>query len=177
MTFEAYVAQSQRALLRFAMVLCADPALAEDLVAESLARAFRQWDRIGALDLPHAYVRRMVVNEFLSWRRRFARLSAHADMTAFDSPQDDHADALAERDALLRRLGALPRKQRAAIVLRFYEGMSDEEIGAELRCRAGTVRSHISRGLAALRLQAEPPYAAQPGSVSGPGIPTTAKEA
>jgi RNA polymerase sigma-70 factor (sigma-E family) len=149
--FDDYVVRHQRALMRFATVLSGQTWLADDLVADVLGRAFERWDRIGAVADPHAYVRRMIVNEHLSWRRRLARTTPRADIKMSECVSDG-AHEHAERDAMITRLAALPRKQRAAVVLRYYAGMSDADIAAELGCREITVRSQISRALATLRL-------------------------
>jgi RNA polymerase sigma-70 factor (sigma-E family) len=161
MRFEEFAATRLPAVLRFAGVLTADRALAEDLVQEVLIRASRRWDQIGELDRPEMYVRKMVVNEYLSWRRRSWRLlpaGAADDVDArADSVTPDHAGQHAERDALLCEIGKLPRRQRAVLVLRYYEGFSDTEIAELLGCTPGTVRGYVSRALAALRVElAEP---------------------
>jgi len=149
--FDDYVVRNRRALKRFATVLSGQTWLADDLVADVLGRAFERWDRIGAVADPHAYVRRMIVNDYLSWRRCLARTTPRADIEPSESVSDG-AQEHAERDAMITRLAALPRKQRAAVVLRYYAGMSDADIAAELDCREITVRSQISRALATLRL-------------------------
>ena len=150
MEFAEYVARQRPALMRFATVLTCRTWLADDLVSDVLGRAFERWDRISVMAEPHAYVRRMVVNEYLSWRRRLTRTSPRAEV----EPRviSDGADERAERDAMIRRLAALPRKQRAAVVLRYYAGLPDNEIAAQLGCRETTVRSQIHRALAALRI-------------------------
>jgi len=151
-SFAEFVAQRQRPLLRFAMVLTGDSGLAEGIVAEVLARAYQRWDRVGGVDDPNAYVRRMIVNEYTSWWRKRRRTVPHAQLDDYDVPTPDHAGRHAEREAMVQRLARLPRRQRAAVVLRFYEGLPDTEIADILGCSEGTVRSHVSRGLAALRL-------------------------
>jgi RNA polymerase sigma factor (sigma-70 family) len=123
-TFNDYVLDNQRTLLRFAMALTGDARLAEDVVQEVLARAFQRWGRIAVLDRPHAYIRRMIVNEYLSWRRRWARVQPFAEIEP-DEVQPDHAAEHAERSSMIARLARLPRKQRAVLALRFYEGLSD----------------------------------------------------
>ena len=153
--FAEYVANRQRTLLRFAMVLCGDERRAEDIVADVLGRAYEQWGRIGRMDRAHAYVRRMVVNEFLSGKRRERRLVPLEEL--HDAAVDDHSGPYAERAALLARLATLPPKQRAALALRYYEDLADAEIAATLRCSVGTVRSNISRALATLRVEAREP--------------------
>jgi RNA polymerase sigma-70 factor (sigma-E family) len=152
--FEAFVRQRRGALMRFATVLTGRPWLADELVSDVLGRVFEKWARIGGLDQPNAYVRRMIVNDYLSWRRRLARTLPRADLEPLMNDGDglDAAVVHAERDAMLQRLARLPRRQRAAVVLRYYGGMADSEIAAELGCRETTVRSQISRALTALRI-------------------------
>jgi RNA polymerase sigma-70 factor (sigma-E family) len=154
--FEEFVAERLDGLLRYATVLTNDPYLAQDIVQDVLLRAQQRWDGIGS---PPAYVRRMVTNEYLSWRRRAVRRmvpSSHDVLDALSPPGADPAAAYDERDAMLGLLATLPRKQRAAVVLRYYENYSDAEIGAVLRCGTSTVRSQISRALATLRTAPHP---------------------
>ena len=130
-----------------------------DVVQEVLLRAQQKWDRIGSVDLPHAYVKRMVTNEYLSWRRRRAAKDVALCMTTLESvtpPVGDTTHHYDEREAMLQRIAKLPRKQRAAIVLRYYENYEDSEIAQMLGCAEGTVRSHISRALATLRMDHTP---------------------
>ncbi|MEU4449160.1 SigE family RNA polymerase sigma factor [Actinosynnema sp. NPDC050801] len=152
MEFGEYVVGQRPALMRFATVLTCRTWLAEDIVSDVLGRAFERWDRISVMAEPHAYVRRMVVNEYLSWRRRLARTSPRADVEPDVARIGDGADERASRDAMIRRLARLPRRQRAAVVLRYYAGLPDAEIAVELGCRVTTVRSQISRALATLRV-------------------------
>ncbi|MDQ6848916.1 MAG: SigE family RNA polymerase sigma factor [Actinomycetota bacterium] len=158
--FEQYVNESRLRPFRFAVVLCGDTVLAGDLVTDVLGRAFERWHQVSAARDPHAYVRRMLVNEFVSWKRRRARTVPHpeigqlADVRAgrLGTSGPDPGDVHAERAALLDELSRLPTRQRAAIVLRYFEDLCDEDIAAALGCRTGTVRSCISRGLATLRV-------------------------
>lgn len=157
MRFEEFVATRLPAALRFAGVLTADRALAEDVVQEVLIRASKHWDRIGQLDRPEQYVRKMIVNEYLSWRRRSWRLVPGGSAAEVDDRvTPDHAGQHAERDSLLAELGKLPRRQRAVLVLRYYEGLSDPQIADALGCTPGTVRGYASRALAALRVDLGP---------------------
>ncbi|HEV7193032.1 MAG TPA: SigE family RNA polymerase sigma factor [Jatrophihabitantaceae bacterium] len=152
MTFEEYMRLRERALLRFAAVLTGDTRLAEEVLQEVLGRAFAAWQRIGAVDDPHAYVRRMVVNEYLSWRRKWGRNVLVADLEGLLPNAPDHATGHAERVELLSQLTRLPRAQRAAIVLRYYEGLADDEIAAATGTGTSAVRSNIARGLRTLRV-------------------------
>jgi len=157
MRFEEFAAARLPAVLRFAGVLAGDRALAEDVVQEVLLRAHKRWSQISGLDRPELYIRKMVVNEYLSWRRRSWRmipggLAADVD----DRLTADHALQHAERATLIAELGKLPRRQRAVLVLRYYEGLTDGEIADVLGCAPGTVRGYASRALATLRVELAP---------------------
>ncbi|WP_216208913.1 SigE family RNA polymerase sigma factor [Amycolatopsis aidingensis] len=168
--FDDFVTDRLDRLLRYATALTCDPHLAQDVVQEVLLRAQRHWPRIATMRAPELYVRRMLTNEYLSWRRRKAArtvASTHAALERAAVPVEDGADRHAERDAMRGRIARLPRKQRAAIVLRYYEDLDDAEIAEVLGCTAGTVRSHISRALGTLRAD-EP---------AGPGARRPVKEA
>ena len=157
MTFEEFAATRMPGVLRFAAVLAGDQATAEDLAQEVLIRAYARWDRIGCLDRPELYVRKMMLNEFLNWRRRSSRQISVGGMASEPaSIAPDHAAEYTEREALLGELGKLPRRQRAVLVLRYYEDRGDSEIADLLGCSRGTVRSHASRALAALRVEMSP---------------------
>ena len=148
--FESFVAERKRPLLRFAMVLTGDARLTEDIVADVLGKAYERWDRVGEVDDPNAYVRRMIVNEFVSFRRRLARTFPVAEPDPVETSPDP-ATSHAERAALIVELAKLPRKQRAALVLRYYEGMDDHAIAKLLGCSESTVRSNAARALTRLR--------------------------
>ena len=149
--FPAFLDERQQSLLRLAIVLCGSRAPAEDVLQDVLIRAYQQWHRIGAMESPYGYVRTMLVNEHLSWRRRSARQMPTPEVDAGSRP--DPAQRIADHDDLLRRVDALPDRQRAAVILRYFADLDDAEIATTLRCAPGTVRSYISRGLAALRIQ------------------------
>ncbi len=157
--FEDVVAAELPALLRYATALSGDPEQANDMVQDVLARAYQRWERIARTERPAAYLMKMVTNEFLSWRRRWSTRSVVpvADATldraaSARSPVGDHGQQIVDRDDLERRLAMLPRRQQAALVLRYYEGLDYPEAAAVLGCAEGTVRSACSRGLATLRL-------------------------
>jgi RNA polymerase sigma-70 factor (sigma-E family) len=154
-TFDEYVADRLPGLLRLAGVLAGDRATGEDVVQEVLLRASKRWSQICAVGSPDAYVRRMVVNEYVSWRRKWGRLVPQAEVLD-ERVTPDHAERHAERAELAQLLDRLPARQRAVLVLRYYEGMSDEAIADVLGCSTGTVRSHASRALAVLRVDPQP---------------------
>jgi RNA polymerase sigma-70 factor (sigma-E family) len=151
-TFDEWTRSGLPRLLRFATVLCGSGDLAEDVVQDVALKAHRNWDRISAAGSPDAYLRRMVVNEYLSWRRKWSRFVPRAEIVPAENTAD-HADRTADRDELLGELAKLPRRQRAVLVLRYFGGLTDNEIAETLDCSPGTVRSHASRALATLRIE------------------------
>jgi len=160
-TFEQFAVARLPSLLRYAVVLTGDRDLAQDVVQEVLARAQVKWRRITGADSPEAYVRRMVLNEYLSWRRSWAARNVHAvgerlvDLDDARGGVHDHAQDVVEADELWNRLATLGRKQRAVLVLRYYEQLDDDAIADLIGCAPATVRSHASRALKTLRLSSE----------------------
>lgn len=154
-TLDELVRTHLAGLIRYATVLVGDQHTAADLVQEVLLRAHQRWRRIALTDRPDLYLRRMVTNEHLSWRRRWhvrmiqptgdEALARHAGAAR------DLAEGHAEKEAMWQRLAELPPRQRTVLVLRYYEGLSDVETAAVLGTSAATVRSHASRALATLR--------------------------
>lgn len=154
--FERYVMSKLPSLIRTARALSADSALAEDLVQEVLIRVHDRWDTISRMDRPDAYIHRMLVNEFLGWRRKWGRLVPHADphlaSPTGTSDEPDHAESSADRDALMAEIRKLPLRQRAVIGLRYLDDLDDTAIAQALGCSQSTVRVHASRALASLRI-------------------------
>lgn len=163
MTFDAFFTAEQGQLVRFATVLSGSRPLAEEIVQEVFVRMYQRWDTLTDREgsLP-AYARRAVTNEFLSWRRSWATRHIRVapveelDVRTVETPDDALGDRLWEA------LRSVTSRQRAAIVLRHYEGLSDAEIGRVLGCAQVTVRSLISRGLRTLQVRL--------GSAGGEGI-------
>jgi RNA polymerase sigma-70 factor (sigma-E family) len=149
--FTAYVRARQRHFVRFAFLLTGDAHSAEDLVQSAFASVYRRWSSITGS--PDAYVRTAIVNEHRSWWRRAWR---HKEVTDSDlvahrepvAPPDVHADG-----DLWSQIAVLPRQQRAVIVLRYYEDLTEAQTAAVLGCTVGTVKSHASRALTRLRVQ------------------------
>ena len=148
-SFERFADTSLVPLLRLATAISGDRVLAQDLVQDVMFKAQRRWSHIAALDVPEAYVRRMLVNEYLSWRRKFGRIRLVAEID--DAAIADHAGQHALRDELRRQLETLPRQQQVVLALRYYLGLADVEIAQTMGCAEGTVRGYASRGLATLR--------------------------
>ena len=144
-TFEALYLTEVDAMARLAFLMVGSEDQAEELVHDAFARLFERWDRV---DNPGGYLRTCVVNGCRDRLRRrgVERRHATASPAAQTSPTHDLADVLA----------GLPYKQRAAIVLRYYEDRSDADIAELLGVRPGTVKSLLHRGLASLREVIEP---------------------
>ena len=149
--FREYVAARQGSLLGTAWLLTGDWQQAEDLVQTALAKVWPRWERVTAKGDPDAYVRRAVVTSFLTWRRR----RWHAERPVAEVPEglDSTAayDAADLRIAFAALLPSLPPRQRAVLVLRFYDDLSVEQVASVLGCSVGTVKSQTSKALAKLR--------------------------
>lgn len=140
-----------------AYLLCGDAQRAEDATAEAFARMLRKWNRV---ENPRAYVRRAVVNEINSRFRRLRLERAESQRRhADDRGPRSQEEQVADRDAMLRALEELPRRQRTAVVLRYYEQMTETETAAAMDCAVGTVKSNTARGLERLRAVLEGPAA------------------
>jgi RNA polymerase sigma-70 factor (sigma-E family) len=151
-TFEQFVTTRLRQLVGLAVSLCSgDRPQAEDLVQEVLLKAHRRWDRMAPDRDPYSYVRRMVVNEYLSWRRRWGRMLPSQNLPDVIPDAPDPATTYADRTVLDAALATLAKRQRAVLVLRYYDGLTDREIAEVLGCSVGTVRGYASRALAAMR--------------------------
>ena len=153
--FTEYLHARQPALLRTAYLLTGDKASAEDLLQTSLAKLYLAWDRVQQRDSVDGYLRRIMVNENNSlWRRPFKRREVVTD----EIPEGRHGVSDVYDDGEGARLWAfvqtLPKRQRAVIVLRYYEQLSEAEIADALGCSVGTVKSQASRALASLRARA-----------------------
>ena len=139
----------QPALLRTACLLTGETHTAEDLVQTTLAKMYLAWDRIADREHVDAYARKALVNEFRSlWRRPWRRRELTSDQLPEVASHDSHDR---RSDALWEFVATLPPKQRAVIVLRYYEELTEAETAAALGISVGTVKSQASRALASLR--------------------------
>ncbi|MCW2843018.1 MAG: polymerase, sigma-24 subunit, subfamily [Nocardioides sp.] len=149
--FEAWVGAHADSLARFALLVVGNQAGADDALQEALSRACPRWDRIVRADNPNAYVRRMVVNAHISWWRRARRReSPVADTPDTTDPWAVVGPEGADGD-LWQACARLPRRQRAVVVLRYYEGLSYAEVAELLGVAEVTARSQTHRALKTLR--------------------------
>ncbi len=149
-TFEQYAGTAWPTLYRYAYLLAGNHADAEDIAQQTLLKACKSWSRIKESDSPTAYLRRMLTNTYLSQGRPKAR---RLELLTDAPPERDHAPAGGPEDrmTLWPHVASLPPRQRAVIVLRFYEDLSEQEIAEALGCSRGNVKSTSHRALKALR--------------------------
>jgi RNA polymerase sigma-70 factor (ECF subfamily) len=148
--FREFVAARSAALLRTAYLLAGDWATAEDLLQTSLTKTYLAWKRLGEIEAVEPYARRVLVNTATSWWRRRWHGERPTEVLPERAAPDQMEEQL-ERDALWRHVRALPARQRAVLVLRFYEDMSEAQTAELLDISAGTVKSQTSRALGTLR--------------------------
>jgi RNA polymerase sigma-70 factor (sigma-E family) len=154
--FDEFVRGSATRLLRTAVLLTGDRQAGEDLVQEAYERIYVHWPRIRA-GAPEAYARKTLTNLATNrWRTRSRRPTEVEFAANHDRPTPDGSDRHAVRDELLTALRALPPRQRAVIVLRFYDDLTETQAAEALGCSVGTVKSQTSRALDRLRLITEP---------------------
>ena len=155
--FEEFVAGALPRLLRFAHLLTGSTTEAEDLVQTALGRSWRAW-RSGRIEDPQAFVRKVMVNSHATWRRHRGRETAVARLPEHAITENE-TRRIENRDAMCRALLTLPPRQRAVIVLRYYEELSEQEIADLMGISPGTVKSQAARALrhlAAILNAAEP---------------------
>lgn len=148
--FSAFVTASSRSLQRAAWLLTGDWSAAEDLVQAALVKTWTRWDRIDHA-AAHAYARQVLMTTFLGWRAR--RWTGEVALGWIPEYADDR-DVLTQLDlraALVAALLKLPRQQRAVVVLRYFEDLTEAATAKTLGCSVGTIKSQASRALARLR--------------------------
>ena len=148
-TFHEFVVQRSPALSRTAYLLTGDHQHAEDLLQSALARTYRHWRRIHDGD-PEAYVRRVMYHQQVSWWRR-RRVAERLDASPVERGGGDHSEDTALRLSVVAALARLTARQRAVVVLRYYEDLTEKETAAVLGVAVGTVKSQARDALARLR--------------------------
>jgi RNA polymerase sigma-70 factor (sigma-E family) len=148
--FADFVEHRSHALLRTAYLLVGDHQLAEDLLQEALIKTLIAWPRLRDPANVDAYARRTIVTTAISWRRRRSFHERPVDFLP-DAPGADEVETLATHGVLVAHLRGLPPRQRAAIVLRYYEDLTVAQTAETMGCSEGAVKSHVSLGLGKLR--------------------------
>lgn len=169
-SFEEFVGASSARLFTMALLLTGrQRADAEDLLQGVLERAYRHWRRICRNGDPEPYVRQMLVHASVDrWRQR--RRHREQLLAAAATPAaGDQASEIADRDFLLRALGALPAGQRAVLVLRYFCDLSEAQTAATLGCSVGSVKKQAARALASMRASVGPAAEPEPSRRAGRG--------
>ncbi len=148
--FAEFVAARSASLHRTAYLLVGDRGLAQDLLQEALTKTYVAWPRLRDPGKAEAYTRKAITTTAITWYRRRSWGERPVD-TVPERVGVGHDDDVATRDLLWQALQALPPRQRAAIVLRFYEDLTEAQTAAVLGCAVGTVKSQVSTGLRTLR--------------------------
>ncbi|OYO12374.1 SigE family RNA polymerase sigma factor [Enemella evansiae] len=162
--FAEFVRERSPRLLAFARGLCGDPTLAEDLTQGALEKAYLKWHRVRATDDPTSYVRRILVNHYRDRLRRRPWREQSTDFDPGGAPLDaaaahrldgddrpDRAASVADRESVRAALAGLTARERAVVVLRFLEDLSEADTAAALGIKVGTVKSACARALGKLR--------------------------
>ncbi len=164
--FGDYVRSRGGALLRAAQALTGNHADAEDLVQSTLVKTYQSWNNIADPAALDTYVRRIMINTHISgWRRR--RVDEYPTDELPDEPAADRTGDSDLREVVQRALDRLPRRMRAAVMLRYYDDMSEPEVAAALGVSVGTVKSTVARAVARLREDAELGADAEVGAEAG----------
>jgi RNA polymerase sigma-70 factor (sigma-E family) len=162
-SFTEFVRARSLALYRYAYLLVGDRGLADDLLQEALAKTFAAWRRVDG-DTAEAYVRRVITTTAVSWWRRKAWQLERPHSELPDDPYPGHGDDVATRSWMWQELHRLPPRQRAAVVLRYYEDLSEAQTADILGCSVGTVKSQVSAGLKRLGRNLGPAGSPRSGS-------------
>ncbi|QCX27278.1 SigE family RNA polymerase sigma factor [Nocardioides jishulii] len=149
--FAEFVAHRSPALHRTAYLMVGERGLAQDLLQEALTKTYVAWPRLRDRSRVEAYARKAITTTAISWYRKRAWSSERPAETLPDTAGDGHEAAVTERDWLWRALQELPPRQRAAIVCRFYDDLSEAATAEVMGCAVGTVKSQVSAGLRRLR--------------------------
>ncbi len=149
--FREFVAARSPGMLQSAWLLTGHQANAQDLLQTALAKTYARWDRIKRQDAAEVYVRRVMVSTFISWnRRRWVGEQSTGELPERAAPHDAYAAAELRAD-VARALDTLPRRQRAVVVLRYFDDLTEAEVAKAMNCSIGTVKSQTAKALIKLR--------------------------
>lgn len=154
--FDRFVTANANGLVRTAYLIIGDLHEAEDLVQETLFKLASRWPRVSRMENPVAYARRILINQALHGSKKRSRKRAELNTAAPPIQIASNPDNLEIRDELFDALAALPPRQRAALVLRYFLDLSEADAATALGCSLGTVKSSTSRGLRQLQQTLRP---------------------
>ncbi|WP_151082464.1 SigE family RNA polymerase sigma factor [Nocardioides cynanchi] len=149
--FAEFAAARARSLHRAAYLMVGDPQLAQDLVQEALTKTYVAWPRLRDPHNAEAYCRKAITTTAISWFRRKGWNNERPTETLPEGALAGHDGGVAQRDEIWRALQSLPPRQRAALVLRYFDDLTEAQTADAMGCAVGTVKSQVSAGLAKLR--------------------------
>lgn len=161
--FDAFITASWPSLFRSAVLIMGEHQLAEDLLQSTMTKVYRAWPRVSRVDHPRAYARTVMTNEAISWSRKRSS-TEHPSQTWADVAVPGHEERVTQTEQVRQLLQELSPRQRAVVVLRYYEDMSEAEIAASLGISTGTVKSHAHHAMRSLErlLTADDPDHVEP---------------
>jgi RNA polymerase sigma-70 factor (sigma-E family) len=148
--FDAFMTASWASLYRTAVLMTGDSHLAEDLLQTTMGKVYRAWPRVSRAEHPRSYARRILANEATSWWRKRSSSEMPSEIRSETSSTSGPEDGIVEADWVWRALQQLTARQRAVLVLRYYEDLTGAEIAAALGISEGAVKAHAHHALRAL---------------------------
>jgi RNA polymerase sigma-70 factor (sigma-E family) len=148
--FDAFMTASWASLYRTALLLTGDAQLAEDLLQITMGKVYKSWARVSRVEHPRSYARAILAHEAASWRRKRSSSELPSEIRADSATSPAHDDRVVQADWIWQALQQLPTRQRAVVVLRYYEDLTGAEIAAALGISEGAVKAHAHHALRAL---------------------------
>jgi RNA polymerase sigma-70 factor (sigma-E family) len=148
--FDAFMTASWPSLYRTAVLMTGDAHLAEDMLQIAMGKVYKSWQRVSRVEHPRSYARAILANEVSTWWRRRSSSELPVDTWPESASTSGLEDQVVDADLMWQALGTLSARQRAVVVLRYYEGLSGPEIASALGISEGAVKSHTHRALRAL---------------------------
>ena len=148
--FDAFMTASWSSLYRTAVLMTGDTHLAEDMLQNAMGKVYKAWHRVSRVEHPRSYARAILANEVSTWWRRRSSSELPVETWPESTSTSGLDDQVVEADLMWQALGTLPARQRAVVVLRYYEDLSGVEIASVLGISEGTVKAHTHRALRAL---------------------------
>jgi RNA polymerase sigma-70 factor (sigma-E family) len=162
--FDAFMIASWPSLYRTAVLMTGDPHLAEDMLQSAMGKVYKSWRRVSQVEHPRSYARAVLANEVSGWWRKRSSHERPVDTWPERSSSYDVGDRVGDADLMWQALGRLPERQRAVVVLRYYEDLTGAETATVLGISEGAVKSHTHRALRSL----ETALSADAGDERGP---------
>jgi RNA polymerase sigma-70 factor (sigma-E family) len=148
--FDAFMTASWASLYRTAVLMTGDAQLAEDLLQVTMGKVYKSWSRVSRVEHPRSYARAILAHEAASWRRKRSSSEVPSEIRADSATSPGHDDRVVQADWIWQALQQLTPRQRAVVVLRYYEDLTGAQIAAALGISEGAVKAHAHHALRAL---------------------------